>query len=83
VRVRFIGLPNLVAGRPVVPELVQYRATPGRIAAAALPILQSPGRAAAMRADLAEVRFRLGTPGAVDRAAREVLELLHGGKTAC
>jgi lipid-A-disaccharide synthase len=83
VRVRFIGLPNLVAGRPIVPELVQYQATPARIAAAALPILQSPGRAAAMRADLAEVRLRLGTSGAVDRAAREVLDLLHGGKAAC
>ena len=44
VRVRFIGLPNLVAGEGIVPELIQLTATPERLAAAALDILASPGR---------------------------------------
>ncbi len=76
VRVRFIGLPNLVANDGVVPEFIQHDATPERLADAALEILGSPERQARMRAALAEVRTRLGTPGASERAAAEVLALL-------
>lgn len=77
VRVRFIGLPNLVADEGIVPELIQFEATPGRLAASAAAILDSPERQARMRAALAEIRARLGTPGAAERAAREVLALLR------
>ncbi len=76
VRVRFIGLPNLVANDGIVPELIQFDATPGRLAAVAEEILESPQRQARMRAALVEVRGRLGMPGAAERAAREVLALL-------
>jgi lipid-A-disaccharide synthase len=76
ISVRFVGLPNLVAEDSVVPELIQYQATPGRLAATALEILGSPERLARMRAALQEVRRRLGQPGATERAAREVLALL-------
>jgi lipid-A-disaccharide synthase len=77
VRVRFIGLPNLVAGQGIVPELIQHAATPERLAAAALEILASPERHTRMRASLEDVRARLGKPGAAERAAREVLALLE------
>jgi lipid-A-disaccharide synthase len=76
VRVRFVGLPNLVAEDSVVPELIQHKATPERLAAAALEILGSPERLARMRVALQEVRRRLGQPGATERAAREILALL-------
>jgi lipid-A-disaccharide synthase len=76
VRVRFIGLPNLVANDGIVPELIQFDATPARLAAVAEQILGSPDRQVRMRAALAEVRARLGMPGAAERAAREVLALL-------
>lgn len=76
VRVQFIGLPNLVADEGIVPELIQLQATPERLAATAAAILESPERQARMRAALAEVRTRLGTPGAAERAAREILALL-------
>jgi lipid-A-disaccharide synthase len=78
VRVRFVGLPNLVAGEGIVPELLQDAATPERLAAAALEILASPARYARMRAALEDVRARLGKPGAAERAAQEVLSLLPG-----
>ena len=81
VRVAFIGLPNLVAERRIVPELIQLAATPGRLAAAAAEMLDSPERQAAVRAGLAEVRKRLGAPGAAERAAREVLALLPARRT--
>lgn len=76
IRVRFIGLPNLVAGEGIVPELIQSTATPEGLATAALEILASPARQARMRAALEDVRARLGKPGAAERAAREVLVLL-------
>jgi lipid-A-disaccharide synthase len=79
VRVRFIGLPNLVAGEGIVPELVQAAATPERLAAAAAEMLDSPERQGQIRAALFEVRSRLGAPGAAERAAREALALLPSG----
>jgi lipid-A-disaccharide synthase len=79
ISVRFVGLPNLVAGRGVVPELLQQDATPERLAAEALSLLAAPERLRAMRAALAEVRSRLGERGAAERAAREILSLLAEG----
>ncbi|MBI5016721.1 MAG: lipid-A-disaccharide synthase [Deltaproteobacteria bacterium] len=67
VRVPFIALPNLIAGRRVVPELVQTG--PEALAAAAEPLLaDGPGRDEVLRG-LAEVRGLLGAPGASGRAA--------------
>ena len=72
-----ISLANLVAGREVVPELTQLRATPKAIARAALKMIRE-GRLAQMADELAaEVRPRLGEPGASGRAADEILALLH------
>jgi len=76
VRVRFAGLPNLIAGKAIVPELLQNDATPERLAGVALEVIRSAPRQAAMREALADVRRRLGNPGAVERAAQEVLMLL-------
>jgi lipid-A-disaccharide synthase len=76
IRVAFVGLPNLVANAAIVPELLQHDATPETLSATALDVLRSPARQEGMRSALADVRARLGQPGALDRAAREVLTLL-------
>jgi len=75
VRLKDYALVNIVAGRRIMPEYYQFRAKPDLIAKEALSILRD-GRLPAMRADLAEVRKKLGTPGASARAAAEVLKLL-------
>jgi lipid-A-disaccharide synthase len=72
-----IGMVNLVAGKPVVPELVQWDFTPERVARAALELLQSPEGLRSIRQELHNVRGRLGEAGASLRAAREVLKTLH------
>src|SRR5881409_2758585 len=78
--VRYIGMPNIVAGREVVPELLQGRATGERIAAAARAILDDPVRHAGIVEDLRDVRRRLGRGGAAGRAAAIALEMLEGGR---
>lgn len=70
----FIALPNLVAGREVVPELVQTGPEPVARAAAVL-LAEGPARSSMLQ-HLAAVRHALGPPGASDRAARAVLEHL-------
>ena len=75
--IRFCSLVNLVAEREVVPELLQREATGERIAAKALDLIRSGGLERIER-ELAEVvRPRLGQPGAADRAADLILELLR------
>lgn len=78
VKVSHIALPNLVAGRPVVPELVQSSASPERIAEEALRILKDGGER--MRSELRTVREKLGEPGASGRAAELLVDMLDGPK---
>jgi lipid-A-disaccharide synthase len=75
VKVDTFGMANLIAGRRVVPELIQDDCTPEKIAGEALSLLTDTARSAAMRRDLAEVRARLGAPGASARAAAAVLAI--------
>ena len=79
VRVPWIGMPNLIAGREIVPELIQGRARPAEIVRAAEGILGSEDRARSMRRDLAGIRTALGSGGAADRAAELALSLLGSG----
>ena len=76
VTVKEIAMANVLAGRRIVPELIQGEATPARVAAEAVAILDDGGRAAQMRSDLAALRGTLGEPGAVNRAAEAILREL-------
>jgi lipid-A-disaccharide synthase len=73
VQLTTFGMVNLVAGRSIVPELIQDQFTPDAVAREAISLLTDGERVAAMRRDLAEVRERLGAPGASHRAAQAVL----------
>ena len=69
-----IGLPNIVAGRLIEPELLQDDCTPEKIAATALQLLE-PARYGQLQKDLQEVKEKLGEPGAVKRVAELVLRM--------
>jgi len=76
VRIPYIGLVNVVAGREVAPEFVQDALVPARVADALAELLDplSPRRAA-MIAELQRVRASLGDAGAAERVARMITEL--------
>jgi lipid-A-disaccharide synthase len=75
-RVSRIGLPNIIAGRTIVPELWQYDVTAERMAAQALALLTSAQDTVAMRQELMALRSQLGTPGVPERVARGILDFL-------
>ncbi|ATS17463.1 lipid-A-disaccharide synthase [Parathermosynechococcus lividus PCC 6715] len=72
----FVSPPNLLAGKAIVPELLQENATVQTITATALGLLANPEQQAAMKAEYRAMRRAMGTPGVVERAATEILDLL-------
>jgi lipid-A-disaccharide synthase len=85
VRTKFFSMVNLIAGRAVVPELIQDDFTPQRLADEAEKLLstseESKNRVEKMRLGLEEVRRLLGPPGAVERAADEIANLIHAAQS--
>ncbi len=80
VKTPHFGLVNIVAGRAIVPELLQEEVTAPRFAQE-LTRLLDPTVAATMRADFREMRTRVGAPGAADRLAAHLHASLKGGST--
>ena len=81
VKIPHISLPNIIAGREVVRELLQGQVTPD-ILAGVLAGLLDPPRAQALRLDLAGLRARLGEPGSAARVADHLLRGLDPGPPA-
>ena len=76
VEVSHIGLVNLVAGRDIVPELIQNSATAFRLAEEALAILKNDGFRAEMKKGLRLVKEQLGQGGASRKAAYIAAEMM-------
>ena len=73
VRIRNLGLVNIVAEERVVPEFIQFNATPKKIVPEAISLLTDEERRRKIKEDLKRIRERLGKPGATRRAAEAVL----------
>lgn len=77
-KVDMFAMPNLVAGRRIVPELIQDGFTPARVAEETVELLTDARRRAQTSEALKYVRERLGSPGASARAAAAILEVGSG-----
>lgn len=80
VRVPYIALVNIVAGKPLVPERLQGAANPKALCAEALNWLDHPEELDRIRESLGQVREKLGSGGADQRIAAAVLEMLDSGR---
>ena len=77
IKVKNIGMVNIIAEKTVVPELIQGDLHPEKIASTVVRIFQSPSTLKEMRKELIKVREKIGTPGASRRAARIINNLLQ------
>lgn len=76
VDIKHIGIANIIAGKTIVPELLQYNMTPEKVSAAVLDIMTHEEKRSKMISDLKDVRLSLGAPGASARAARSIAPLI-------
>lgn len=73
VKVNWLAMPNVIAGREIVPEFIQHAANPDRVAPVARELLKNDAKREAMRQELAIVVESLGADGASERAAKLIL----------
>lgn len=76
IRIKNIGLVNIIAGKTIVPELIQGKAKAQSIASEAIDILTSVERKKEIINELATIRAKLGKSGAAIRAAQLALDML-------
>ena len=76
IRVKHIGLVNLIAGKKIVPELLQREASPQKIADTVLEMLNDVSGLERIRNELLSIRDALGGPGASERVADIALNML-------
>ncbi len=74
--VTHVGLANLIAGREIIPELLQWKAKPVLISEAVCNILLDQQRLTTMKNDLLQIREKLGGPGASARTAGLALKMM-------
>ena len=79
VKVKDIGLVNLIAEKRIVPELIQGQASPVNIFNEASRMLKDPHLLSVIRGELEKVREKLGNPGTSQRAAQILYRVIHQG----
>jgi lipid-A-disaccharide synthase len=77
VNVDFLGMPNLLAGKEVVPEFIQHEAKPDAIVAAVRLLMEDSPARDRMISDFKVTTSKLGGTGASERAAQVILEELQ------
>lgn len=77
VKLPYIGMVNIVAGKKIIPEFVQFRARPKKIAPEVLRILGDQKELQKITSNLNSVKSSLGEPGAASRAAQIIINSLN------
>src|SRR5438105_15717735 len=74
VNVKYLGMPNLLADKEVVPEFIQYRAEPNAVVKAVQPLIDNTSARERMISRFDSIVSKLGDSGASQRAARAIIE---------
>jgi lipid-A-disaccharide synthase len=82
VKVKYLAMPNLLAGEEIFPEFIQHAAAGDTIAQATLELLRDDARRASVKAKLSEIVASLGEPGVNLRAATAIMQLLESRRAA-
>lgn len=81
VHVKNIGLPNIIMGRRIMPELWQNDVTPENVAKLVIPMLTDAARHEELKQAMAAVRQTMGEPGAVARIAKQLYSFVKETQT--
>ena len=76
IQIPYLGLVNIIARKPVAPELIQWEANPRNMASNILKIISSPEKMKEMKEELKKIKASLGGPGASRRAAGIINDFL-------
>ncbi|HEV3100501.1 MAG TPA: lipid-A-disaccharide synthase, partial [Candidatus Udaeobacter sp.] len=74
VSVKYLGMPNLLADKEVVPEFIQHRAKPTALVKALQPLIENANTRQQMISQFKVIITKLGDVGASERAARAIIE---------
>ena len=77
VKVPYIGMVNIVAGKKIIPEFIQFGASTKKISNEILKILKKTSEIERMKTELAYVKSLLGEKSATSRAARIIVDFLN------
>lgn len=77
VKLPFIGMVNIVAGKKIIPEFIQFGARPKRISAKVVKLLNNPVQLQEMKNELTKVKNSLGEKGASSRAAKLISDYIQ------
>jgi lipid-A-disaccharide synthase len=73
IRTNYLGMPNVLAGREIVPEFLQHEARPSAVARAVLHLMNDPAARETMIAEFDSIIGQLGETGASAKAAQAIL----------
>jgi lipid-A-disaccharide synthase len=74
VSVKYLGMPNLLADKEVVPEFIQHRAKPNALVKTLEPLIENANARQQMISQFDVISAKLGGSGASERAARAIIE---------
>jgi lipid-A-disaccharide synthase len=77
IKLPYIGLANIIAGKKIIPEFIQFKASPKRIAEYTVKTLQDKPRLESIKNDLIKVNSSLGVPGGASLAAKIINNFLR------
>src|SRR5207244_3765972 len=77
VKVKYLGMPNVLADKEVVPEFIQHRAKPSSIIQAVRRLIENAHARERMISEFDTIAGKLGESGASEKAARAIIEEIH------